>query len=294
MKKPLALLSCLVSLISGFAVSAPDTPPAVATERVLTVCADPNNMPFSNKAQEGFENKIVSRIAVDMHATINYVWGAQRRGYARNTLNEAQCDLWPGVASGIERMATTAPYYRSTYVFVTRADRPLSGLTLSDPRLRTLKVGVQMIGNDGTNTPPAHALASRGITGNVRGYMLYGNYESQNPPAAIIDAVTKGDVDIAVVWGPLAGYFSKAAATPLRLENVTPAIDNAIWPMTYDICVGLRRQNIPLRTEIEAILAREAPWIDALLRGYGVPVLPRVFPPASATKLGTQASRPEL
>jgi mxaJ protein len=242
--------------------------------RELTVCADPNNLPFSNNAEEGFENKIASLIARDMGAKLTYVWWAQRRGYARNTLDEAKCDMWPGVAKGVERIATSRPYYRSTYVFVTRENAPLQGLTLDDKRLRSLRIGVQMIGNDAMNTPPAHALSRRGIVDNVHGYMLYGNYETPNPPAAIIDAVAKGDVDTALVWGPLAGYFAAHSAVPLRLEHVTPVLDAATWPMTYGISVGVNRGNPALLAEVQTILDKEQPIIDAILSAYAVPTVP--------------------
>ncbi len=147
--------------------------------KVLTACADPNNLPFSNKAGQGFENKLAEMIASDLHAKLKYVWWAQRRGYVRNTLNERACDFWPGVGSNVERLATSRPYYRSAYMFVTRESAGLKGLTLDDPRLKHLKIGVQMVGNDGVNTPPAHALSRRGIVDNVRGYMLYGDYRSR-------------------------------------------------------------------------------------------------------------------
>jgi mxaJ protein len=189
-------------------------------------------------------------------------------------LNEGQCDIWPGVATGVEPIATTRSYYRSTYVFVTRGDRPLQGLTLDDARLKSLTIGVQMIGNDAMNTPPAHALARRGITENVRGFMIYGDYEKPNPPSLIVDAVEKGDVDVALVWGPLAGYFASQSRVPLRLEPVTPVLDDHTWPMTYSIAIGVRRGNPDLLSEIEAILAKEKPSIDALLGIYGVPLLP--------------------
>ena len=242
--------------------------------RELTVCADPNNLPFSNKAEEGFENKIASLIAHDMGAKLTYVWWAQRRGYVRSTLNEAKCDMWPGVAKGVDRIATSRPYYHSTYVFVTRKNTPLQGLTLDDERLRSVTIGVQMIGNDAMNTPPAHSLSRRGIVNNVRGYMLYGNYETPNPPAAIIDAVAKGDVDVALVWGPLAGYFAAHSAVPLRLEHVTPVLDDAIWPMTYGISVGVNRRNPELLAEVGRILDQEQPIIDAILSSYAVPIIP--------------------
>ncbi len=238
----------------------------------LTVCADPNNLPFSNRAGEGFENKVTALIAKDMDAQISYVWWAQRRGYVRNTLNEAKCDIWPGVATGVDNVATTRPYYRSTYVFVTRAATPLQHLTLDDARLKTAPIGVQMIGNDAMNTPPAHAIASRGMIENVRGYMLYGDYSQPNPPASIVTAVATGEIDVAVVWGPLAGYFAQRSPVPLRLEPVTPAGD-ARWPMTFDISMGVRRGNPALLSQVNDILRREQPRIDAILRSYRVPLV---------------------
>jgi mxaJ protein len=273
-----SLLLSALAISSAAAAAAPAAaiPGPEPTTRELTVCADPNNLPFSNKAEEGFENKIASLIARDMGAKLTYVWWAQRRGYARNTLDEAKCDMWPGVAAGVDRIATSRPYYRSTYVFVTRANASLQGLTLDDARLRSLRIGVQMIGNDAMNTPPAHSLSRRGIVDNVRGYMLYGNYETPNPPAAIIDAVAKGDVDAALVWGPLAGYFAAHSAVPLRLENVTPVLDDATWPMTYGISVGVNRRNPDLLAQIEKILDKEHPIIDAILSAYAVPVIPAV------------------
>jgi len=246
---------------------------SLVPERTLTACADPNNLPFSNKAGEGFENKLASMIASDLHAKLDYVWWAQRRGYVRNTLNEAKCDFWPGIASNVEMVATTRPYYRSTYMFVSRADANLKGLTLDDPRLKHLRIGVQMVGNDASNTPPAHALATRGVIGNVRGYMLYGDYRRPNPPAAVVEAVEKREVDVVLVWGPLAGFFAARSPVPLRLEPVTPWFADAQWPMQFDVSVGVRKDDQKLLKAIDRVLVRRTGDIQRMLAIYHVPVV---------------------
>jgi mxaJ protein len=242
-------------------------------QRTLTACADPNNLPFSSKAGEGFENKLAEMIAGELHAKLDYIWWAQRRGYVRNTLNERKCDFWPGIASTVEMVATSRPYYRSTYMFVSRKSDDLAGLTLDDSRLKNLKIGIQMVGDDGSNTPPAHALSRRGMIGNVHGYMLYGDYQQPNPPAEIVRAVERGDVDVAIVWGPLAGYFAAKSKVPLRLEPVTPWLDEAQWPMQFDISVGVQKGDQKLLRDIDRVLAKRDADIEALLRRYHVPAV---------------------
>lgn len=247
---------------------------AQAEARDLRVCADPNNLPFSNDKEEGFENKIVDLIAKDIGAKVTYVWWAQRRGFVRHTLYDEKCDLWPGVAAQQEMLLPTQPYYRSTYVFVTRADRHLDIQSLDDPRLRHLKIGIEMIGYDAQNTPPAVALARRGITQNVKGYSVFGDYRLSNPPAAIIDAVAKGDVDVGVAWGPLAGYFGSKTPVALTMTPVQPERDGVQLPMTFSISMGVRRGDFALVRDIDRVLMRDKPAIDAILAAYHVPLLP--------------------
>ncbi|HEX8231886.1 MAG TPA: substrate-binding domain-containing protein [Caulobacteraceae bacterium] len=246
---------------------------APAAARELRVCADPNNLPFSNDKGEGFENKIAELVAKDLGATVAYHWRAQRRGYVRESLKGGECDLIPGVGASLEMLATTRPYYRSTYVFVTRAgEAPIA--SFDDPRLKTLKVGVQMIGDDFSNTPPAHALTRRGIVENIRGYMLYGDYAQPNPPARIVEAVTSGEIDAAVVWGPLAGWAAKRSPVPLTLTFAPRWPDGPQWPMVFDISMGVRKEDAALRREVERALAKNREAVAAILDSYGVPRLP--------------------
>ena len=221
--------------------------PTSPAPRVLRVTADPNNLPFSNECGEGFENKIVELIAHELGAQVEYTWWAQRRGWFRNTLKEGNCDLVPGVPRHFDRALTTVPYYRSTYALVYRADRQLDLRSLDDPALRRLRIGVQMIGDDFANTPPAHALSRRGIIENVRGYTVYGDYATPNPPARIIDAVAQGEIDVAVVWGPLAGYFSRQKSGALTVVPLPPLDVSTGQPFAFEISLGVRKSERALR-----------------------------------------------
>jgi len=254
------------ALLTGFALVFA----TIADARELRVCADPNNLPFSNERGEGFENKIAELIADELGVTLSYTWWAQRRGFIRNTLNTGSCDLVTGTTNGIEMLRTTLPYYRSGYTFVTRQDGPKVS-SLDDPILHNLRIGIQLVGEDGANPPPSEALARRGIVDNVRGYLVYGDYREQNPAAAIMDAVAKGEIDVAIVWGPVAGYFAGRESVPLKVALVTPQNDGPRLPMVFDINMGVRKDDPTLRDELNAALSKLRPKIDAVLANYGVP-----------------------
>lgn len=234
----------------------------------LRVCADPDNLPFSNEREQGFENRIAELIARDLGMKVTYYWWAQRRGFVRNTLNANHCDVIIGVPSSFEMALTTRPYYRSGYVFVTRRDRGLHIDSLDDPRLRKLRIGVQIIGDDYANSPPAHALANRGIVRNIVGYSVI-----REAPRHIVDAVAKGEVDVSAVWGPTAGYFAKQSRVPLAVTTFTPEIDLPFLPFVFDISMAVRRSDPQLRDRLNAIIEKRQPDIHRILREYGVPLL---------------------
>jgi mxaJ protein len=278
----LPLRFCAFAGVILFVMSActPHEPAAITTAAaqpfarpagVLRVCADPNNLPFSNQRGEGFENKIAELLAQDLGERVEYTWWAQRRGFFRNTLKAGVCDVVIGLPAGFEMALTTKPYYRSTYVFLYRKDRRLNINSLDDPALKTLKIGVQIIGDDQSNAPPAHALSRRNIIDNVRGYTLYGDYSQHDPPARIVDAVAKGDIDLAIVWGPLAGYFAKQSHVPLEVIPVSPQIDQPFLPFVFDISMGVRRGDQELRDQVERILEKRREEIDRILEEYKVP-----------------------
>jgi mxaJ protein len=239
-----------------------------AQKPILRIAADPNNLPFSNEKLGGFENKIASLIAQELGAQLEYVWHAQRRGFFRETLKEGECDVVMGVPSHFERALTTRPYYRSSYVLVTRTDRGLNVKSLDDPKLRDLRIGVHLIGDDGINTPPAHALTERGMITNMVGFTLYGDYGQPNPPARIIEAIASGDIDAAIVWGPLAGFFCPRQNVQLRFA---PLPKDGNLPFQFDISIGVKKGKKELRDRIDEILTRRKEDIAAILRDYGVP-----------------------
>jgi mxaJ protein len=237
----------------------------------LRVCSDPNNMPFSNRAGQGFENKIAELIARDWKLPLAYSWFPQRRGFVRATLSARHCDLVIGVPSGYDPLATTAPYYRSTYVFVYPANKGWDIKSLDDPRLKKLRIGVNLIGDDYANPPPVQALANRGIVG-LKGYSVYGDYSKESPPHEILDAVGHGEIDVAIVWGPLAGYYAKKQPVPLKVVPL-PESEHADLPFEYDISMGVRRADKDLKARVEDTLRRRAADIRRILDEYSVPVV---------------------
>jgi len=241
-----------------------------AAPEPLRVCSDPNNLPFSNKAGEGFENRIAEAIARDHGTTVQYTWWAERRGFLRNTLNAGTCDVVMGYPSHADPVATTRPYYRSTYVFVTRRSEHLHVRSLDDPILRKVRVGVQLMGNDGANSPPAHALSNRGIVSNVVGYTVYGDYRQPNPASSIVSAVARGDVDVAAVWGPLAGFFAARQRVRLDLVPVTPRVDGAL-PQAFAISMAVRKRDAQRLRVLDTYIQSHQRDIDRILDEYHVP-----------------------
>jgi mxaJ protein len=241
--------------------------PAAGQKRELRVCADPDNMPFSNMRQEGFENRIADVVAKDLNANLNYIWQRMGRGFVREYLNKARCDVLIGIPANYGPVLTTTPYYRSTYVFVTRKNAGPKVTSFDSPELRGLKIGVQVL--DEEYTPPGRALARRGLQNTVVGFDTVG----QNA-GSIIRAVRTHQVDLAVVWGPLAGYFVRQQGNDLAITSVEPEVDPPGLPFTFAISMGVRKGNVGLRDELEKVLANRKGEIREILNEYGVPELP--------------------
>ncbi len=239
----------------------------------LRVCVDPYDMPFSNSQEEGFENKIAHLVAQDLNATVINYWWPSRRGVLRNSILGGFCDVMIQAPVGLDPVATTKPYYRSTYYFVFRADRALPLRSLDDTILRHLKIGVNMIGYDYTNTPPAHALGTRGIVGLVG----FGNFLNPDPkadhPQDIIDAVAKDSIDVAVVWGPLAGYWVKRASVPLRMVALPDSDAVSGMPFAFNMAMAVRHRDKELKAILDSVIDRRRADITKILQDYSVPMI---------------------
>jgi mxaJ protein len=248
-------LSCVVLFCAatGFASSPP-----------LKVCADPDNLPFSNRQAQGFDNKIAELLAKDLGRQILFVWQRAGRGFIRENLNKGVCDALVGIPASFRPVLATTPYYWSSYVFVSRKSRKLNIRSFDDPRLRSLKIGVQVLDDD--YAPPGRALARRQLAANIVGFDAAGNQS-----ADIIRAVARGKIDVAVVWGPLAGYSAAKQNVPLQLTPVTPEIDPPALPFRFAMAIGVRKTGRKLHDQLEAALLRSHAQIERILRAYSVP-----------------------
>ena len=234
----------------------------------LRVCGDPNNLPFSNKQSEGFENKIAEVIAKELKIELTYFWWPHQQGLVRRALKPGLCDVMISIPQGWDRVLWTKPYYRSAYAFVYRKDRGFHISSLDDPILKRLKIGVYI------NSPPMEALANRDIRTNLVGYSLV-NYGDQNErPDKIIRDLVAGEIDVVLDWGPMAGYFAKRlnGSTPLEvvlLQGGEPRI-----PFTFEFSMGVKEGNTALKAELEQAISKRHAEIRKILEEYGVPLLP--------------------
>ena len=244
----------------------------VSAKGELRVCADPDNLPFSNRQQQGFENKIAAVLARDLHKKLSYYWLRQKQGFIRQTLGAEVCDVVIGVPYGYERVLSTQPYYRSGYVFVSAKRQHLRIDSFDDPILRQLKIGLHTIGNDGANSPPASALGRRGIVNNIVGYSMWGDVSVKNPQGQIIDAVAKGDIDVAIVWGPIGGFFAKKYAKALEITPAPSDAQMTSMPFAFDIAMGVRKGDTAFQEQLEKSITRKQRKIENILTEFNIPI----------------------
>jgi quinoprotein dehydrogenase-associated probable ABC transporter substrate-binding protein len=248
-----------------------DLRPSIPTAGLIRVCADPDNLPFSNQKLEGFENKLAAMLGAAWDSKVEFAWWPVRRGFFARGLNGRYCDMAMTAPEHIDMVATTRAYFRTGYAIVTRKDSGLDIKGLDDPRLKTLRIGINLLNADAENTPPAMALSYHGVVGNLVGFATF--YSDLARPEDIINAVTDKKIDVALVWGPLAGYFIKQTNAPLNLVMMDDDSVSGL-PMNFSISVATRRQERGLRDSLQAFLVAKHGEIQALLEEYGFPLEP--------------------
>ncbi|MDE3175620.1 MAG: substrate-binding domain-containing protein [Pseudomonadota bacterium] len=233
---------------------------------VFRACADPRNLPFSDSAGEGFENKIAELFAKKLGKSVGYTFYPGATGFIRNTLNARRCDVVMGMPVGDDIVQPTNPYYRTAYVAVYAKDGPLAGLdALADPRLKTAKIGVI------AGTPPVTYLAIDGLLTHIKSYALVVDTRYDSPNAEMVADLDNGVIDVALMWGPLAGYYAAKAKTPLTLQ---PLLKETGGPkLTYRIAMGVRHSDQNWKRDLNKLIAGNRDEIVAILRSYGVPLL---------------------
>jgi mxaJ protein len=262
---------CLISAVALLAVSAE----AFAEAPAFRVCAEPGNLPFSDLKGAGFENRIAAVIADDLGAALELVPIAQHGpGFFRATLGSGRCDALVAMPEGMDAVLVTTPYYKSSWVFVTRADRKLDIHGFDDARLKDLSIGVRVVGV-GPDTPPLAALGARGLIDRLHRYPVgggLGGADEEDSAERMVRDVAAGRIDLAVMWGPAAGYYA-AGQTPGLVLQPTPAEDNGISLRT-SIGMAVAKQNGGLRDRLNAALIRRQGEIARILADYHVPIEP--------------------
>lgn len=235
--------------------------------KTLRVCADPNNLPFSNDKGEGFENKIAEFLAKRLGEDLAYSYYPGATGFVRNTLNAHLCDVILGMPQGNDLAQPTNPYYRTTYAIVTRAGSELDGVkSLDDPRLKEKPRRIGLV----ANTPPGNVLAMNGLMASVKPYALMVDTRVESSGAAMIHDLEKGDIDAALLWGPIAGYFAKHSSEKL---NVTPLPETPGARMAFRIGFGVRHSDQNWKRELNTLIAQNKSELERILLDYGVPLL---------------------
>lgn len=236
--------------------------------RVLRVCADPANMPFSNDRQEGFENKVAELLGDKLGVPVAYTWFPQATGFIRQTLGAKRCDLVMGYAQGHELVQGTNHYYKTAYVLVYPEGSDLAGVTsLDDERLQGKRLGVV------AGSPPATILAMKGLIGLAKPYPLMVDRRFMNPAADMLNDIASGDIVAGILWGPIGGYFAREADTPM---TVVPLTNETIGPrQVYRITMGVRHNENEWKRRLNRLIRRHQDEIDAILAAYGVPILDR-------------------
>jgi quinoprotein dehydrogenase-associated probable ABC transporter substrate-binding protein len=234
--------------------------------KVLRVCADPHNLPFSNEKGEGFENKLAELFAEKLNKKLDYTYFPQATGFVRMTLGSHRCDVIMGFPQGDDLVQGTNPYYRTAYALVVK---PGSGLedvaTLEDERLKGRHIGIV------AGTPPATNMAVNGLMTSAKPYALMVDTRIESSAESMIADLTSGKIDAAILWGPMAGFYAMKANPPL---HVTPLVKEKTGPrLAFRIGMGVRGADQNWKRLLNRMIQENQPAINKILLDFGVPLL---------------------
>ena len=265
-KRPLLLLLTYACLLLPAAASAAEGSGRQAlTTSILRVCADPENLPFSNQAKQGFENRIIDLIGANLGLEVRYTWFPQTVGFVRNTLRLRECDLISGITTTSERVQNTNPYYHSVYTMVYRRDSAIDATRMSDAQLKGLKLGVV------AGTPPATIVAQLGLLGNVKPYHLVADTRRDKPARQAVLDVGNGVTDVAFVWGPIAAYYAREAASELVLVPLVN--EDKKVRLSFRVSMAVRYNETDWKRTMNQALKESQAEIYQVLQEFGVPLL---------------------
>src|SRR3954471_22869009 len=234
--------------------------------KVLRVCADPRNLPFSNDKGEGFENKLAELFAEKLQKKLDYMYFPQATGFVKMTLGAHRCDVIMGFPQGDDLAQGTNPYYRTAYALVAKQGSGLDDVTtLEDERLKSKRIGIV------AGTPPATNMAVAGLMMNAKPYALMIDTRYDSSSAAMIKDLMSGEIDAGVLWGPIAGYYAKQANPPL---HVTPLVKETTGPqLAFRIGMGVRPADQNWKRLLNRLIQENQPAINKILLDFGVPLL---------------------
>ena len=277
----LIVLTATLLALPSAAAAQQELRPGLREGSVIRVCADPDNLPASNQKGEGYENKIAELLAQTWGDKLEYAWWPVRRGFFSRALNGRYCDIAITAPAGLDMAGVTNPYFKSTYVIVYRKDSGLALRSLADTTFRRLKIGVHLLNADAENTPPAMAMSRYGSVGNLVGFGTFFS-EGGDRPEEIFQAVVDKKIDVAIVWGPMAGYFVQKTNAPLVVQPVQEDTVDGI-PFAFGIGMATRKRDRSLRDSLQAFLDQQKPAIDGILKDFGIPTLPLGAPAGERT-----------
>ena len=248
----------------------------VGDKTTLRICADPNNLPYSNQNNEGYENKIADLFAKKLgNIPVMYSWYPMTSGFVRRTLDAKTCDLIVTFPAIHEFVQNSNPFYNSSYVLMSLEEKDIKIKTLSDPQIKEKKYKIGII----SGTPPSSYVPKYKLFDQVKFYRQAADPRKQKPWVDVTNDLVDGKIDIGILWGPYAGYEAKKAKKPIKIVPLTKEEITSRGKLVYRFTMGIRRNAPEWEKTINNLIKDNQEEINQILRGYGIPLLDKLGNP---------------